>query len=271
MLKGQSREMRVAEDLKPVKSAARVLDMLELLARADNSLTFSEIAAALDLPKSSTHALLQTLVQRRYIEPPASGRAYRLGIKILELSAAYERDTDLIEQFHRVASQLVAACGETVQLAMLDGTEVLYLAKEEGTRPVRLVSHVGARLPAYAASLGKVLLAQLSDDQLRERFAGVTMKPLTPRTMTSFAQLQTAVNDVRLRGYAIDEEEVVTDLCCFAAPIRDASGQTIAAISMSVPKNRSGGNEQALVCHITEAAADLSERLEVLGVHSPAR
>ncbi len=251
-----------AGDSKPVKSAARVLDILELFGRTDGALTLSEVATALELPKSSTYLLLQTLVQRGYLDALSGSGPFQLGLKVVELAGAYTRRADLVRQFPAVARPLVAACQETVQLAILDGMEVVYLAKEDGTRPVRLVSSVGQRLPAHATALGKALLAGLADEELAARLAGARLAPLTPRTIVSARRLRDELARVRRDGHALDDEETLEGLCCVAAPVRGPGGQVVAAMSISAPKSRLSESEVSRLAKlIRRAAADLSRRI----------
>ena len=248
-----------------VKSAVRVLDILELLGQADRPLTLSEVSAALELPKSSTSLLLQTLAHRGYLEAISTRGPFQLGLKAVELGAAYTRKLDLVQQFRGVARQLVVACQETVQLAVLDGTEIVYLAKEDGTMAVRLVSYVGKRLPAHATALGKVLLASLPESELTARLAQKALVPMTPRTVSNFRQLTEELAEVREQGYGVDREEAVEDLYCFAAPVWDQSRKTVAAISVSAPKSRV--TDESLTRYaglIKDAGGELSRRMGCL-------
>ncbi len=245
-----------------VKSAARVLDILEYLARSERESTLTEIATTLGLPKSSTWLLLQTLTARGYLDSASPSGPFALGSKVMALAGAYTRKATLLQSFPAVAGALVDACGETVQLAALTGIEVLYLAKQDGTRPVRLVSDTGKRIPAHAPALGKILLAALSDRELEERFCSCSFPKLTSNTIASLPQLKQELAMVRSRGYAIDNEEVVDGLLCFAAPVRDASGKVVAGMSVSVPKNRVvDGDADHFVALIRQAAQELSRRI----------
>jgi IclR family transcriptional regulator, KDG regulon repressor len=251
-----------ASSNKLVKSAARALDILELLGRKDKALTLTEISVALRLPKSSTYLLLQTLVHRGYLEAHTSAGPFQLGLKVIELAGTRAGRTHFLQQFPSVARDVVATCEETVQLAILDGREVVYLAKQDGTRPVRLVSSVGRRLPAHATALGKVLLASLPDAQLHSLFSGYCLVQMTPRTIDSLDALMQEVSRVRTQQYAVDDEEAVEDLHCFAAPVRDASGRVVAAISVSVPKSRTADDNGAkYVAVIKDAGRELSQRI----------
>ena len=250
-----------------VKSVVRVLDILEHLARSDRELSLTEIATALKLPKSSTYLLLQTLASRGYLEASSSSGPFQLGLQVMELAGAYTRKAGLLQKFPAVARAMVAACEETVQLAVLSGVEVVYLGKEDGTKPVRLVSDIGKRLPAHATALGKVLLAALSDAELEARFAKAPLVQMTPKTITSLDSLKKELAIVRANRYAIDDEEVVEGLCCFAAPVYDSSGKVAAAISVAVPKNRVCDRDfEYYVALIQHAANELSRRIGYVAI-----
>jgi IclR family transcriptional regulator, KDG regulon repressor len=247
---------------KSVKSAARALDILELLGRAEKPMTLTEISVALRLPKSSTYLLLQTLVQRGYLEASSSAGPFQLGLKVIELAGTRAGRTHFLTQFPAVAREVVASCHETVQLAILDGREIVYLAKQDGTQAVRLVSSVGKRLPAHATALGKVLLASLPDAELCALYRGHFFVRMTPRTIGSFDALMDEIARIRSQQHAADDEEAVEDLRCYAAPVRDASGRVVAAISVSVPKSRTADDEGAqYVAVIKDAGRELSRRI----------
>lgn len=256
-------------DKKQVKSVVRVLDILEYLARSDRELTLTEIANVLNLPKSSTYLLLQTLAGRGYLEASSSSGPYQLGLQVMELAGAYTRKAGLLQKFPAVARSVVAACEETVQLAVLSGVEVVYLGKEDGTKPVRLVSDIGKRLPAHATALGKVMLASLSDTELDARFSKHLFVQMTSKTISSLDSLKKELSLVRANGYAIDDEEAVEGLQCFAAPVRDSRAKVVAAISVAVPKNRVGdGDSIDYVDLIQQAANELSRRIGYVDIDS---
>lgn len=222
-----------------VKSAARVFDVFELLVQHPDGLSLSEICVALALPKSSAHALLHTMVLHGYLREGMRERTYRLGPALFELGSAYIASTNLVSDGWEIVRHTSRACNETVHLAVLDGDEVLYVAKEEGTSAIRMVSAVGKRFPAYATGVGKVLLANLSDTELLSRFSGAsTLAAITPTTITDPATLITMIQQVRQQGYALDHEESTPGLCCVAAPVNDATGAIVAGMSISVPNIR---------------------------------
>lgn len=199
---------------------------------------FADIAAALSLPNSSTHGLLQTMVLRGFLELDSATRTYTLGLRLWELAQTYRGGSDLVEFARPIMDELVSQTQETVQLARLDGVENVYLAIAESPHPMKLMSSVGTRLFAHATGLGKVLLASLDDVELRARLEGLELPRFTPRTIVDPQELMLEISRVRRRGYAIDREEYQVGCRCIAMPIRDGSGAVIAAMSVSIPTPR---------------------------------
>ncbi len=222
-----------------VKSALRVLDIFELLAQHPDGLILSEIAAALGIPKSSAHSLIYTLLARQYLREGWHDRKYRLGPRIFEIGSGYAASTDLLADGQEVVRATARACDETVHLAILDGAEVVYVAKEEGTNTVRMVSAVGRRFPAYGTGVGKMLLSDLPAVELDALYPpGKPLLPITKKTITDAAAFRRELALTHARGYALDCEESTPGLCCIAAPVYGKDGDMVAAISVSVPSVR---------------------------------
>jgi IclR family transcriptional regulator, KDG regulon repressor len=253
-----------------VKSAARVLDIFELLVQHPSGLSLSEICGELELPKSSAHALLMTLVKRGYLREGRRERTYRLGPALFEIGSAYLSSTDLIADGQVIVSEVARACDETVHLAVLDGADVLYVVKEEGTRTIRMVSAVGRRFPAHGTGVGKVLLSSLDDDDLAERFPdGRPLVPLTARTITDPEGLRAELAAIRARGYALDYEESTPGLCCVAAPVYGTTGGIVAGMSIAVPSVRfTPARRDELLALVQAQAGRLST---ILGFHAGRR
>jgi len=241
-----------------VKSADRVLTVLDLLSARGPS-TFSAIVAALGLPNSSAHNLLQTMVRRDYLEFDPDTRTYGLGLRLWQVAQAYGGNRDLVTVARPLMEQVVAVTGETVQLARLDGIENVYLAIVESPHPMKLVSAVGSRLYAHATGLGKALLSDLPDAEVRRRLDGVTLPAFTPSTITDIDRLLVVLAEVRARGYATDDEEYVVGCRCVAMPIRGVSGFVVAAMSVSIPTPR---HTPAIAERAQQALADAVATLE---------
>lgn len=246
-----------------VKSASRVLTLLEYLAEVKTA-SFGSIVQDLNLPNSSAHALLQTVLHQGFIEYEESTRNFRLGFRLWEVAQSYAMDGDLATLAQPLMDQLTATTMETVQLARLDGLENVYLAISESPHAMKLVSAVGMRLASHATGLGKVLLASLGDDELDRRLAGVELAEYTERTITDPRRLRVELARIRNRGYGEDNEEFVRGCRCIAMPIHDSRGDVVAALSVSVPTPR---YNQKVARTIREALrATVSQLEQRLGV-----
>ena len=244
-----------------VPAAAKTLQILEALAVFEKPVTLQDLTEYTGLPKSSIYAILATLETLRYIERDAAN-TFRLGPKAVQIGAAAAQTTNLSQVFHQAARKIVEECGETVQLAILDQAEVIYVGREDGTRPVQLVSHIGRRLPAHATGLGKALLAALSDESLDALYARRPLPTLTAHTISSVNQLRAELSLVRERGYAHDNQESAEGLQCLAAPIFDRTGQAVAAISVSFLSARASPEHfQCILESVQRAAQEISERM----------
>ncbi|HET9169322.1 MAG TPA: IclR family transcriptional regulator [Actinospica sp.] len=219
-----------------VKSADRTVELLELLARTSEPLTLSEIQRELSYPKSSLFVLLRTLVARGWVETDRRGTGYSIGVRALLVGTSYLDRDPVIRAATRMLEDLRAEVNETVHLARLDGSDVVYLASRESAHQLRLTSRVGRRLPAHATSLGKALLAQLTDEQVDE-ILPAELVALTPKTLTDRKALFADLAETRERGYSIERGENTAGLGCFAAAL-DYKHPATEAISCSVPSAR---------------------------------
>jgi IclR family transcriptional regulator, KDG regulon repressor len=247
-----------------VPALSRGLDVLELLRTSERPPTAGEVAAGLGLPRTTVHELLHTLSARGYVEVVEGGpRRFRLGMRLFELGNAYAAALDLARESAGVAATVRDACGETVHVAVLDGTDVVYIAKVDSTHSVRMVSAVGRRLPAHVTAVGKALLAGLDDDELERRFpSGHALPALTAASITDPAALRAALTDVRRDGLAWDAAESNPDVNCVAAPVRDHTGAMVAGLSISVPVVRwTDGSRERFAALVREGAEQLSRRL----------
>ncbi len=244
-----------------VKSAVRVLRVIDVVASSKSGLTFAQLCGSLSLPKSSAYGLLKTMTDGGYLVLGAD-RHYRLGIRVWEAGEAYTRMFDLPTAAKPFLVAARDALNETVQLAVLDGHENVYVAKEDSDHRLMLVSHVGGRLPAYATALGKVLLAGLPEDELGCRFLGVRLERFTPSTITTRARLADELATIRKDGYATDNAEYTPGVHCIAVAVSDHTGATVAAMSVSVPAVRNDPRTRKRILGVLRAeAAGLSKQL----------
>ncbi|WP_426247641.1 IclR family transcriptional regulator [Nocardioides sp. LHG3406-4] len=241
----------------------RALDILEIFLE-ENELSAMDVVRRLELPRTTVHELLGTLVARGYLNPSPHGNGrYRLGIRTFQLGSMYRERLDLAREGHYVAAEVSARCEETVHLAVIDGREVTYIAKVDSPHPVRMVSEVGRRVPAHCTAVGKALLAGLTDDQLDGLYQGIGSLPaLTPNSITSFSQLRREIEGVRRAGVALEISESNQSVACVGAPVYDHTGTVIAAMSISVPLLRWSDDVQASTCELVkEGARNLSETM----------
>jgi DNA-binding IclR family transcriptional regulator len=218
-----------------VPAVIRALDILELFLDRPQ-LSAREVAERLDLPRTTVHELLVTLVTRSYlVSVPGQPVRYRLGMPLFQLGAAFAGQVDLVREAQIVARDVAAACNEAVHVAVLDGADVIYLVKVVSTHPVRMVSGVGLRLPAHCTAVGKVLLSSLDPASLDAILAKGALPGMTPDSITDPGRLRAHLERVRAEGVAVDIGESDSAMRCVAAAIRDHSGATIAAMSISAP------------------------------------
>ena len=228
----------MSEDFTQVKSAARAMYVLDVLARDAEGQSFAELQERTGWPRSSLFNLLRTLVETGHIDFDPRSRRYSVGLRIWEAGQAYSRASNLRRVAQPLLEVAAAALQETVQLAILDGLDNVYVGKADSSQHLRLVSSVGSRLPAHATGLGKVLLAHEPESELQERLAGIELEQFTNNTITTVDGLFEELKRVRELGYAIDHGEYTTGVYCVAVPVRGRNGEVVAAISSSVPEPR---------------------------------
>jgi DNA-binding IclR family transcriptional regulator len=240
----------------PVKSADRTLEVLEVLANSPNRRALGELARELSIPKSSLHGILRTMVQRGWVEADSTGTRFGLGVRALQVGAAYLDADSAVGLVAGVLDGLAAEFGETVHLGRLDGPYVVYLAKRESVHPLRLFSAIGRRLPAHATALGKVLLAERSEAEL-DAILPDPLPTLTPHTINDRSVLGADLATVREQGYAVDHEENTDGIACFAVAVPYRAPATD-AISISVPVARfRPGTAESMAAALRRAVAQL--------------
>lgn len=245
-----------------VKSAFRALEVLELLTREARSLTFVEFQRALDYPKASLHGLLRTMAGVRWIEFDPGSKKYGLGVRAWEAGIAYTKMFPLETLARPIMERVRDATTETVQLAVLDAGEALYIAKVDGEHSLRLDSSVGQRLSAHATGSGKLLLTALPEAELEAWLKASKLGRFTPNTITDRRRLREELELVRSRGYAIDREERTVGATCVAVPVRNHLGKWVAAMSISAPAVRFGPPQRKMaLAQLRHAAGELSSAL----------
>src|ERR687885_1827948 len=237
-----------------IKKVTQILDLFSL-ERPEWGV--SEVARALELPKSTTSELMSTLANQRLLSRSVKGR-YRLGWRLFELSQTLLDTTEFRIEARRVMEELVRRWRETVHLAVLDGVQAVYIEKLQPTPAVKIqITRAGARLPAHCSGVGKVLLAHSDWEYVAELLGDQGIPALTSNTITSLDDLAEELERVRERGCAYDLEETLVGLCCAAAPIYSSDGKVNAAVSFSVPAYRFRPRQD----EYTEAIRDAARRI----------
>ena len=230
---------RAKAQVESVKSVVKVLDILEHLGSSKGAISVSELARETGVNVSTAFRLLQTLMNRGYVEQERSNRGYQFGPRFFQMGTAYLQGSDLASIARPHLEDLRDAVGETAYLVIFSQGEIVQLCKADGKQQVSASVRSMVREPAYCTATGKVLLAGLPTEELEKYIAGVSLRSFTPQTVSSKAQLRKEVDKVRGNGFAVDVEEFVPNLCCVSVPVRDADNtESVAAISIAMPKMR---------------------------------
>lgn len=210
---------------------SRVSEILRAYQHDERSMTVSELGRRAGIPKASVSRIISEMVEVGFLE--REGNDIRLGIRLFELGQQASRPTDLRKFALPHMTELMKATGQTVHLAVLEGTEVVYvqILRSRSTPP--LPSRLGGRLPAYATGVGKALLAHSSPELIDEVCSG-ELTPLGPKTITDPVQLRRELDAIRVNHLAYEREESTVNVGCAAAPILNSMGKPIAALSVSV-------------------------------------
>jgi IclR family acetate operon transcriptional repressor len=244
-----------------VANAARVM---KAFTSTEREWGVTDLARRLGIAKSTAHRLLATLTDEGLLEQDATTGRYRLGLVVFDLAAAAQ-SVDLHEAALSPMSELRNRTGETVHVAVLDGREVVYVERLDSHTTLRLLAEVGRRNWAHCTGCGKAMLAFLPPDQLERTLRNWTLAAKTPHTITDHATLRKDLAEARRRGYAVNRRESEVGVISVAAPIRDVSGRSMAAISVVGPVDRVEPQEFRLAQATVEAAALISRRLGYRG------
>ncbi|MEV7084753.1 IclR family transcriptional regulator [Streptomyces sp. NPDC093085] len=240
-----------------VQSLERAFDLLERMADAGGEVGLSELSTASGLPLPTIHRLMRTLVACGYVRQQAN-RRYALGPRLIRLGESASR---LLGTWARpYLAQLVEETGETANMALLDGDEVVYVAQVPSKHSMRMFTEVGRRVLPHSTGVGKALLAHIPPAEVRALLARTGMPAATEKTITTPDGFLAALETVRRTGYAIDDNEQEIGVRCLAVPVPDSP--TAAAISISGPAGRvTEEATERIVPVLMEVARDLSTAL----------
>lgn len=269
--KGGTKSVVASEDRYQVPALQRGLQLLAQFTRDDRQLTGADLARRLDLPRASVFRLLQTLEQLGFVERVGDSAHYQLGMAVLRLGFEYLASMELTELGRPIIDTLASATGLSAHLVVRDGREVVFVAKAVGSSFMFNSIQVGARLPAHATVLGRILLAGLSMDDLTALYRGVELSSFTTQTPTTLAELKQAIDADASRGYGISQGGFESAISTIAAPVFDDHQRVSAAVSVTVPaQNVDPSTQDELVAQVRSAARRLSQCIShVPAVDSP--
>lgn len=246
-----------------VPALTRAMRIVDLLAQSGQAgLTVADIATATGIAKSTT-ALLCTVLEEEGMARRFDGR-YRLGRRFLSLAGDYLATVDQLDEFYDACRRLPIVALEAARVALLEGTDVIYLARYQGGHPLRLTGQVGDRFPASVTATGKAILSTMGDDVVDDRFRGRALPRFTERSIQSLPELMRDLAVCRERGYAMDDEETNLGLVCYSIPVPSTGGQPAKlAVSTTMSKARSQEVQaDEVVAELRELAAVFHNPLE---------
>ena len=243
-----------------VATNLRTLLILEAVAASDRPLSPTEINRDIGLPKQSIHRLCQTLVEEGFLIREVSGKKLEAAPRTLRMARGLTTSRHLNIARHQVLTSISAATKETVNFVVPEFDGMTYLDRVETDWIFRIELPIGSRVPFHCTASGKCYLASLDAKQFNDVVGTIRFEPRTPNTINSKEQLQSEIQVVRERGYAIDNEELFRDMCALAVPVNDSDGKFLAALAYHGPTQRL--NVETLVDHLEtmrEGAAKLAE------------
>ncbi|MER7811939.1 IclR family transcriptional regulator C-terminal domain-containing protein [Streptomyces sp900116325] len=214
-----------------IEALARGLDVLRCFPPGVRAMTLSEIAAATGLARPTARRILITLEQLGYVR--SEERGFSLAPRVLELGMAYIGSMNLWELAEPHLKHLVAQTGESCSIAQLDGSDIIYTARVAVPKLVTLAVTIGTRFPALSTSLGKVLLAALSRDELNKALAEPSRSGITPRWTPEREEIEDTLRTVRAKGWAVTDQGLALGIRSVAAPVRDGEGNVVAAVNVN--------------------------------------
>ena len=244
----------------PVQRAAR---LLRHIAEGDAVTNMSETARALGINRTTLVRLLHTLSAERFIEPRPGGNGWRIGVGLIGLAAQAFFSEDLVQTSVPVLTRLADTLGLSAHLGVLDGLEIVYLVRRVPNYVFASNIRIGSRLPAHAANMGRIILANLPAAQVDRLYAGATLAPVTSHTAVTLAQLHAQLDADRAAGLAWSDGNYEADISSVAAAIFDATGTPVAAINVSGHATDFAGasRRSQIAASVRDAATEISQRL----------
>ena len=221
-----------------VQSVDRALSILEVLSDYNEGLGVTEISDKVGLHKSTVHRLLGTLIYKGYVTQDAESNKYKITLKLFELGNKKVEDMDILTASKPYTNELMEKVNEVVHFVIREGNNIVYIDKVEADNTIRMASTIGRRSPLYCTSVGKAILAQLSDKEVEKIWNSSKIEKLTKFTITNLEDMKKELEKIRQKGYAIDNEENELGVRCIGVPVFNRFGEVEGAISISGPTIR---------------------------------
>ncbi len=246
-----------------VESLSRGLSILSLVAASEKPLTLTQLSEKLRVSKSAIQRLTLTLHHSGYLERDKENKKYRLGPTLLSIGFSAIRDLDLKKVAYPYLEETARKTGETLNLAVWDKREIVYIERIVSQQVLSVNIQIGSRRPLYCTSMGKVILAFMTEDQLEEYLKTTKLVPFSPRTITRKRDLRIELERIRLRNFATGNEELEIGVRAVAAAIRNGEGKVVAAVNIAVPASRISMKtvESELAKEVVETANKISSVL----------
>jgi len=244
-----------------VQSIDRAAKVLECFTMSRTELSLGEISEILDINKSTLHGIISTLKDHNLIAQDIKSQKYKLGLGLLKFGSLVSESIDVNKIAEPILTKLCEQLNETVHMCVLDSKDVVYIGKKESEQSIRIITNIGARIPAYCTGVGKAILAYKDDKILTDHLPD-RLESMTENTITDIDLLKEELRKTKKKGYSVDNEEYVEGLFCIAAPIFDQNGDVKYAISTSGPTLRMTKDkiEQA-IAFVREAALQVSKEM----------
>ncbi len=241
------------------KSFSKLFELLELIARTNHGISGKSLSMESGIPQSSTFRMLKFMVDHDYLR--VQNGLYTLGAGFVRLGNVAFQQNPLTKIAHPILEELARQTQETVHLAKLQGDQIIYIDKVDGSRPIRMGSLIGKMNPLYCTGVGKAIFAFLGDSAIDSLLPGMEYKKFTKNTITSESEMREELQKIRERGYAVDDCEHEAGVYCLAAPILDRNGRSIAGISISGAEIYMRDQSKHLADLVVLASQNISEKL----------
>ncbi len=248
----------------PIKVLEKSFLILDFLQKNASPTSITDISKKLSIYPSTIYRILCTLKSGGFVEQDPKTQKYLLGMRLVEFGSSKLKNMNLTKEIGPYLKELKSKFNETVHLGVLRENEILYLAKEESSQTIRMVSQIGNRAPIYCTGLGKILLAFLPSKEKDEILNKTKLLAYTNNTITNRKKLEDELSKIKKQGFAIDDEEHEKDVFCIAVPINNFENQTIAAMSISIPKFRINFDKQKEIKEaLINTSVAISKRLRL--------